>query len=1121
MPTHLSLDRSGRICSSDLEWFTTLYRAMVTCRYVDEMEANLVGQGSAFFHVSAAGHEGAAVLARHLRPSDWLHCHYRDKALLLARGIHPKAFFDGLLANADSHSAGRQMSAHMSDPSRNVLSIVGPVGNGALQAVGVAAEVKEHSDRPIVLCSVGDGTTQQGEYCEAIAEAVRANLPVLFWVEDNRLSISTRTEGKTFYDLPNGRAGEFYGLPIHRLDGVDLVTSDVQARAIVDGMRSGRGPAIVVFSVERLCNHTNADDERVYRSDDEIRAARRLRDPVERLAVELTASGVSEGALTSIARVARQEVERAAAASLAAGEPEPAMTAKRPLARRLAEASSEYVGHTGGERLTLLEAMRAVLGRWLSRDPRMTLLGEDIEDPKGDVFGLTRGLSTAFPGRVTNSALSESTIVGTAIGRALAGGRAVACVQFADFLPLAFNQISSELASIYWRTNGGWECPVIVLAACGAYRPGLGPFHAQTLESILAHTPGIDVFMPSSAADAAGLLNAALESRRPSVFLYPKACLNDPDRSTSDDVHKHLVPIGKARRLRQGSELTIVTWGSTVPLCEQVAKSLSDSGRSVELVDLRSLSPWDAAAVAESARKTRRLLVVHEDNLTCGFGAEVVAATVEAVGADVSCRRLARGDTHIPCNYRNQESVLPSYRTVLEEAARMLGLAVSWQSPSSGDGADASHVVQAYGSSPADESVTVVAWDIATGDSIAVGQSLAEAEADKAVFEIKSPVAGTVRELSVAEGETVRVGAPLLRVDLREPVVSAAAVNSSANLVPRFRASVSQPAPRAGATRRSVAVAVSRPYCAVGSVGVNNDEIAAGFSEWTARDIFRRTGIERRCRMRSGETALDLAVSASTAALEREGVTLNEIDSVICSTTTPADATPSMACRVLHALGSGGMAREIPAYDISAACSGYLYALAAAYDFIQAHPEATVLVVTAEALSSVIDRQDFDTSILFGDAASATLLRRNGSNGSATLLRRPIVSAKGEDGAALRVPHIGVGSVQMNGKRVFGEAVRKMLAMLERACEDAQVSVDELSWIVPHQANGRIIDALATRLPLNRERVVNSIRRCGNTASSSIPLALEELGGRLEEGQRIGLCSFGGGFTFGAAVLQR
>ncbi|MFM8359008.1 MAG: thiamine pyrophosphate-dependent enzyme, partial [Verrucomicrobiota bacterium] len=739
---------------------------MLTARWVDRVEMELVNRGEAFFHVGGAGHEASAALARHLGPQDWLHLHYRDKALMLARGIPPAEFFHSLLCTAASHSAGRQMSAHLSAPHLRVLSLVGPVGNNALQAVGVAREITARvgsaageQPRPLVVCAMGDGTTQQGEVLEAIAEAVRARLPVLFLIEDNGLAISTRTGGQTFYRLPGGPAAEFLGMPIHRLNGRDAPACDTAFAGIVANLRRTGEPALVVLEVERLTHHTNADDERVYRGEAELGGIRGEADPVLTLRSRLRAEGIGEGDLDRLDHEVEAAVRAAAEEALRSPNPVPCLEARPPLPATRRATPPEPAGT--GRSTTMLEALRLVLRRALESDSRVSVLGEDIEDPKGDVFGLTRGLSTDFPGRVTNSALSESTIVGVSIGRALAGGQPVACVQFADFLPLCYNQIASELASMWWRTAGGWTAPVIILAPCGGYRPGLGPFHAQTFEATYAHVPGLDVVMPSSAADAAGLLKAAFQGRRPTLFLYPKVLLNDPQAATTAEVSGLLVPPGEAALLRSGDDLTLVSWGATVPLCRRAADQLEAAGVRCDLLDLRSLSPWDREAVLRSVRRTRRLVVVHEDNLTGGFGGEVAAAVAEGAGVPVTLRRVARPDTYVPCNYSNQLEVLPSLRRILEAAAELCDLELAWERPA--EVARDLFVLEAVGSSPADQNVTVLAWKVRVGDEVRAGDLLAECEADKATFDLRAPVAGRVEEL-LAEGERVAVGHPLARL---------------------------------------------------------------------------------------------------------------------------------------------------------------------------------------------------------------------------------------------------------------------------------------------------------------------------------------------------------------------
>lgn len=1107
---------------------------MYTARMVDRVEMELVNRGEAFFHVGGAGHEASAVLHSFLTRDDWLHLHYRDKALLLARGIPPEQFFHSLICTGPSHSAGRQMSAHLSAPELKVLSLVGPVGNNALQAVGVAHELRSRrptpdSEKPcpIVICAVGDGTSQQGEFLEAVAEAVRAQLSVLFWIEDNRLAISTPTVGRTFYELPSGPAEEFYGRRIHRLDGRDVLDCGRRLIPIFRDLRDGKGPALVVLEVDRLTHHTNADDERIYRNEAELQRVRGASDPVAVLETRLREAGLSPGQLSELQSEIEREVRAAAERALAAPNPEVNLDARPPLPLELAHAT-EYRGTTEGPRFTMLEALREVLRERLSADSRVSLFGQDLEDPKGDVFGLTRGLSTAFPGRVTNSPLAESTIAGVGIGRALAGGRPVSCLQFADFLPLAYNQIASELGSLWWRTAGGWTAPVVVMAPCGGYRPGLGPFHAQTFESVIAHVPGLDVVMPSTAGDAAGLLNAAFRSGRPTVFLYPKVCLNDPVLSTSRDVADHLVLPGRARFISRGEMLTLVTWGGTVPLCQKVVTALQNAGVSVDFIDLRSLSPWDANAVCTSVTRTGRLLVVHEDNLTCGFGAEILATVAERVNKPMRSRRVTRPDTYVPCNYVNQLDVLPSFRRILTAAGELCGLEVGWpEEPAS----DASvFVLEAVGSSPADQSVTVVEWKVAEGERIQAGDLIADCEADKATFELRAPVGGVIRNRR-APDEKVSVGTPLATIvtnksapalPKRVPVDPKPVVKMAASR-PLTRPFISSLPAVPRPTSRAV-VAISTVTAAPAGRVVTNEELVKRFAGRSSHDILQRTGIESRRLLAPGETVLTLAAKASRAALRQTGLTLADLDAIFVSTSSPLSISPSLACLLHHELSHDGPTGDIPASDILAACTGYLYALQAAFDFCRSAPASNLLVVTAEAMSTFTNWDDFDTAIVFADAATATLVHGPDSpqfGQGRAWLHRPVLSARGEDGTILHHGRRGDPNVNMDGLKVFPMAVRQLIALLKQACAESELAVEGLDYIIPHQANGRILDAVDQRLKLPKGRLINRVRHSGNTSSSTIPLVLAELLAETPPPTgTAGLCAFGGGFTFGAAVLE-
>jgi 2-oxoisovalerate dehydrogenase E1 component len=1107
---HRAAEKHGKVEAKQVD----LYRIIFTARQMDLVEERYVNRGDAAFSVSGAGHEAIAALNEHLVAADYLHLHYRDKALMLARGIAPVRFFRGLFCKQGSFSEGRQMSAHPAERGLRILSLTGPVGNHALQAVGVAAEIHRDKERPIVVCSMGDGASQQGEVLEAIAEAVRARLPVLFIIEDNRLAISTRTAGKTFYDLPAGQADSYYGLPIHRFDGADVPACGERFGKIVEHMRETRCPAIVHLAVERLFSHTNSDDQESYRDAEEIRLMRQTADPLIAYRVALLARGVPAAVLASAEASAVQEVRADAELALASPEPEVQLDAKRPLSM-LSLPPAGMAREAGASGPTMLEAIRGVL-RWrLRSDARVSLHGQDIEDPKGDVFGITRGLSSDFPGRVVNSALSEATIVGTAIGRALAGGRPVAFIQFADFLPLAFNQIASELGSMYWRTAGEWECPVIVMVACGGYRDGLGPFHAQTMESTALHVPGIDVFMPSNGIDAEELLNFAFESNRPSLFFYPKACLNleaPRDLAALEPGQGHALPI-RARMLRRGEDLTFVCYGNAVSACIEAADALLKSGASAEVIDLRSLSPWDEEAVIASVEKTGRLIVVHEDNRTCGFGAEVLATVLEKAVRRVQAKRVVREDTYVPCHFSSQLQVLPSFERVLAEAARLLELDLTWL-PLPAIEKDI-HLVCAPATGPSDQSIVLCDWRVAAGDDVVEGQTLGSVEGMKCVFDFESQVKGRVEALLVEQGSAVEVGTPIARIRVAEGQRSLAPRQMPVPVL-RSRRKAQDDAPLQ--TRSAVGiVAVST---ALGSRELANDELLRPHWRHNSDDIIRMTGIHSRRRIADGESVVSLGAAASRRVLEQAGLSIEDIGLVICATGTPDMLSPSVACRVLENLG--GSEHGCPAYDISAACTGYLYGLGLAYDHLLARPDERVLLITSEIISPLLDEDDFGTAILFGDAATATILSGAAHEKDFRLhLQRPYLSSRAEPGNYLRAPHADSESaLAMDGMKVFEWGVRCMTSALHKACSDAGVSVDAISQLVPHQANQRIIDTVCRQLQLPRDRLYMNLARTGNTSSSSIPICLADL---LIDGLRpgvIGMVAFGAGFTYGACLLN-
>ena len=1105
--------------TANLDMLINCYQKMYSIRQIDNTEAEMVNSGTANFLASSKGHEGAAIFAEYLKPQDWLHCHYRDKPLMHARGMEAKMFFYSSLCKAESASNGRQMVIGVSERKLNIVSIITPVGNQALPAVGIAQSVKDDTDNPIVYCGMGDGTTQQGEVLEAFAEAKRRTLPVLFVVQDNDYAISTQTKGNTFFSLPDHtQPNEFYDTPITYIDGTNPFTSHEKIGKIISDMRQNRAPHIIVFKVERLNSHSNADDHRIYRSNDELTNIEH-NDPVLLSRQFLLNAGVKESFLQDIEAKTSQAVREAMELALKGTTPKASFDAEAPLPEHLLPTAPEYRGDFSQEtRLGMGAAMREVFRQRLLNDDRVCLLGEDIEDDKGDVFGVTKGLSTQFPGRVVNSPLAEATIMGVSIGMALTGKRPVAFIQFADFMPPAYNLLFTELATMYWRSNGDWECPVIVFAACGGYRPGLGPFHAQTNEGTFAHIPGIDVYMPSNAADAAGMLNAAFESNRPSVFLYPKKLLNNASiaDTTSTDVEKQIIPVGKARIVKAGSDITFVGWGNTVSLCQEAAETLETVGIDSEIIDLRSIKPYDLATVLASVEKTGHLIVTHEDNHTCGVGGDLIASVVEHAKRAVKVKRITRADTYVPCNFDNQMEVLPSYERILTGAAKLLDLSLEWEIKNRNDAGF--YNVEVIGASPSDESVLITELHVKVGDEIKVGDKLVDLEASKSAGEILSPSNGTIEEIYVEESERATVGENLLK--LRLP--AGAQDKQKIQKRPILTRKIQQEIAKQNKQHSIYPVGISTPSFKTGSRLVTNDELLQHFPEHSSRDIIDRTGIASRFWLADHENIVDLATDVAKDALTRGNLKLSDIDMLICTTTTPDQyISPSMACLILEKLYQTYGEHNVPAYDINAACSGYLYGLQSARDYLQTRPNKRVLLISAEYMTKRMDQKDFDTAFLFGDAATATII--NGDQHQAdskAIIDEISLTAIAESGDVLNIPTDESKFTQLQGKKLFTFAVKTMSMIMHKCCQQANIALNTVDLVIPHQANQRISNAVEKRLKMHPGTLYSNIARFGNTSSCTIPIALGETLDAQAADKTVALCAFGSGFTAAAALLR-
>jgi 2-oxoisovalerate dehydrogenase E1 component len=1112
----LSTQQDNRINS-----LLNIYKYMIAARESDIVEAELVNSGEANFLASGKGHEGAAILSLFLNKDDYLHCHYRDKALMMARGISSEMFLYSALAKAQSHSAGRQMVSHMSARELNILSIVGPVGNNALQATGIAHVIKKAANSPIVLCAIGDGTSQQGEVMEAIAEAKRSQLPVLFFIHNNNLAISTRTKGKTFFSLPNNNyATSFYDIPISYINGIDSFSEYDNLANIIESIRNKVEPQIVIFNVDRLDNHSNADDQKLYRSNNEINNSYE-NDPLLFAEKFLLTNNIAKSVIAQQKSEAIKLVRDSLSIARNGTNPQPCYNAEKNLIANIQPNATEYRGDFNTqERYTMLEAMRATFNHHLQVNNKVIMLGQDIEDNKGDVFGVTKGLSTKYPNRVINSALSESTIAGVACGMALANQKPIAFIQFADFMPLAYNQIFTEIATMYWRTNGSWNCPVVIFAACGAYRPGLGPFHSQTNEATFAHIPGLDVFMPSNASDATGLLNAIMLSDRPSLFLYPKKLLNNASiqDTTSKDIAMHIVPIGKARIARKGDDITLVGWGNTVSLCIDVANMVEKFGINAEVIDLRTIKPYDRLTIIDSVKKTKNLIVVHEDNLTCGLGGDIIATVIENCHDKINASRITRADTYTPCNFTNQLEVLPSVEKIINKLAEFLNWELVWEDDK--QNFDSSiYEVPVIGASPSDESVIINEICVTVGQNITIGEKLVDIEASKSAGEILSPIAGIVIEINVKLNSKAIVGSTLLKIKIADSSQNTQQ-KSSKNLILTRRINLNQ-SNRNNSQLIKTAIGINIPSFQTGSRLVKNEELLKKFSNYSNEDILKRTGISQRYWLDQHENIIDLGATVVTKSLEKNNLRLSDINLIICATSSPDKyQTPSTACLILNKLYETYGEQKIASYDLNAACSGYIYGLQTAKDYLTTRPNQRVLLITIEYLSQLINKSDFDTAFLFGDAVSATIISSGDYlNSCDAILNHTYITAIGENGDTLNIPAQKNGTISLQGKKLFNFAVKTMADISNKICEIEGIHLNDIDLIIPHQANQRIIEAIERRLNLSSDRMYSNICNYGNTSSCTIPIAINEALTNNNNHKKILLSAFGGGFTAGSALL--
>ncbi|MDP7032270.1 MAG: dehydrogenase E1 component subunit alpha/beta [Gemmatimonadota bacterium] len=681
------------------------FRNMVLSRAVDDEEIRLKRKNLIFFQISGAGHEAVLTAIGHLmRPgSDWFFPYYRDRALCLMLGMTPEEMLQSAVAaSTDPNSHGRQMPSHWGHRRLNIVSQSSPTGSQVLHAVGCAEAgslferlpgIENREDRfhegEVSYASLGDGTTSQGEFWEGLNTASVGKLPVLFHVEDNGYAISTPVEHQTPGGSISAVLASYPGLRVEQCDGTDPVESHRKAKELLAHIRAGEGPGLLHSQVTRPYSHSLSDDHRAYRDAGELEQEA-ARDCIATFSRRLIDDGTAtQQELDEIRAEATATVEEASARAQEAPKP------KRSREEAAAHLYSPAVDPTGpdfdsppsreGEPESIVGLVNRCLAEEMERNPGMVVFGEDVADAsrehllsdipgKGGVFKVTHGLQTRFGGdRVFNSPLAEANIVGRAVGMAVRGIKPVVEIQFFDYVWPAMMQIRNELAMMRWRSGGEFACPVVIRIPIGGYLQGGAVYHSQSGESIFAHCPGLRVAFPSNALDASGLLRTAIRCEDPVLFLEHKHIYRQPYAKGPLPDSDHCIPFGRARTHRPGTDLTLVTWGALVRRSEMAAARLSEEGIEVEILDLRTIAPWDFESVAESVKRTNRCLVVHEDHVTCGFGAEVAARVADDLfpWLDAPVRRVAGMDTPVAYSPALEDMILPQVQDVIEGARQV------------------------------------------------------------------------------------------------------------------------------------------------------------------------------------------------------------------------------------------------------------------------------------------------------------------------------------------------------------------------------------------------------------------------------------------------------------------
>ena len=638
-----------------------IYKKMALARRLDEKQLIMLKQGKAFFHIGCSGHEASQMAAaQNMIPGkDWSYPYYRDAALCLGLGMTSKEQLLSFLAKADDpNSGGRQMPQHYGHKDLRIVSQSSPTGTQFLQAVGCAMSRKWENDHEIVYVSSGEGSTSEGEFHEALNWASREKLPIIFHIQDNEYAISVhvseQTSGSSVFSMVNG----YDNLSRYEVDGTNFFETDLAFREAIERARQGKGPSVIVSNVVRLLSHSSSDDQKKYRKKEDLDKDKN-RDPLlvfEKKCIKnkILKKSDFEKLRNEIIQIVDEDADWADKQN----HPDPNSATNHIYSNEpnLNETPSNYKN----DKIVLVDAINHAMHEEMKLNDKMIIYGEDIADPKGGVFTATRGLSDSFGDkRVFNSPLAEASIVGTAVGLATTGWKPCVEIQFGDYIWPAMMQIRNEVASMRYRSNGSWKCPMVIRVPVGGYIHG-AICHSQSIDGYFMHMPGIRIAYPSNAEDAKGLLKAALRMDDPVLFLEHKGLYRQGFAASKEPDENYVLPFGVGKKIMEGDIVTVISWGAMVQKSIEAISMLKIDNGIIDLIDLRTLNPLDYEMIGESVKKTGKILVVHEDNKMNGPGAEISAHIAENYFDDLDApiMRVASSDSHIPYNWHLEEKIL-------------------------------------------------------------------------------------------------------------------------------------------------------------------------------------------------------------------------------------------------------------------------------------------------------------------------------------------------------------------------------------------------------------------------------------------------------------------------------